>query len=73
MQDRYLFRAKRIDNGEWIPADCPPETDETWLFDYILLSLENFPVPTVASVKERSLMRGCHCRNRTKEEQNEEM
>ena len=33
--------------GKWIPVDQPPETDETWLSDYILLSFENFPAPIV--------------------------
>lgn len=31
----------------WIPADQLPETDETEMSDYILLSFENFPVPLV--------------------------
>ena len=22
MQDRYLFRGKRIDNGEWVIGNC---------------------------------------------------
>ena len=33
--------------GEWIPADNPPETDETEISDYVLLSFGNFPVPLV--------------------------
>lgn len=33
--------------GKWIPADQPPETDETEMSDYVLLSFENLPVPLV--------------------------
>lgn len=39
--------AQYTNAGKWIPADNPPEIDETEISDYILLSFKNFPVPLV--------------------------
>ena len=36
-----------INVGKWIPADNPPKTNDTDVSDYVLISFENFSVPTV--------------------------
>lgn len=33
--------------NDWIPADKPPEVDESGMSDYILLSFENFSTPLI--------------------------
>ena len=33
--------------GDWIPADNPPEVDESGVSDYILLSFMNFDIPLI--------------------------
>lgn len=44
---RDAVDAQYTNVGKWIPAYNPPETDETEMSDYLLLSFENFPVPLV--------------------------
>lgn len=41
MEDRYLFRAKRIDNGEWVQGNLIQSCDATDGWETIIISIKN--------------------------------